>query len=49
MEDISTRFDKAAQAIRNNEDKARKESNETMLDIYGCFKIASCGKCDTKR
>ncbi|CAI2379131.1 unnamed protein product [Moneuplotes crassus] len=49
MEDIDSKFDKAAQAVRDNEDKARAAKQEDMLDIYGCFKVASVGKCDTSR
>eukprot|EP00343_Euplotes_focardii_P001127 CAMPEP_0205799238 /NCGR_PEP_ID=MMETSP0205-20121125/433_1 /ASSEMBLY_ACC=CAM_ASM_000278 /TAXON_ID=36767 /ORGANISM="Euplotes focardii, Strain TN1" /LENGTH=99 /DNA_ID=CAMNT_0053060199 /DNA_START=15 /DNA_END=314 /DNA_ORIENTATION=+ len=47
--DLNTKFDKAAEAIRNNEAIAKAAKQEDMLDIYGCFKLASVGKCDKPR
>ncbi len=49
MEDIEARFTKAADAVRNNEDKARAAKQEDMLDIYGVYKLASVGKCNIDR
>ena len=49
MEDIQAKFDKAAQAIRDNESKAKAAKNEDMLDIYGCFKLASVGTINIDR
>ena len=49
MEDITARFEKAAEAIRKNEDKARAAKQDDMLDIYGCFKLASVGKVNIDR
>mgnify|MGYP006286213925 CR=1 FL=1 len=49
MEGGDDKFEKAAAAIRNNEDKAKAAKQEDMLDIYGCYKIATVGKCNTDR
>ena len=49
MEDIDSKFDKAANAIRNNEAKAKAAKQDDMLDIYGCFKLASVGKINIAR
>ena len=47
--DLNAKFEKAAQAIRDNEDKARAAKQDDMLDIYGCFKLASVGKVNIDR
>ena len=49
MEDLDTKFNKAAEAVRNNEDKCRAAKQDDMLDIYGCFKLASVGKINIDR
>ena len=47
--DIDARFTKAAEAIRKNEKKAKAAKQDDMLDIYGCYKIATTGKVNIPR
>ena len=49
MEDLNAKFEKAAEAIRKNEDKARAAKQDDMLDVYGCYKLATVGKINIDR
>ena len=49
MEDVSAKLDKAANAVKNNEKKMKDAKQEDVLDIYGCYKLATVGKCNIDR
>ena len=50
MEDADAKFNKAKEYVAANAGALKdKAGNDGMLDIYGCFKIATDGKCTTSR